>query len=293
MYASGEAHASIAKAARIAGIPAKNVRIVPVDARLRLDAAALDAAIDRDARVGLRPFLVVASAGTTNTGAIDPLEDVAAIARRRGLWSHADAAYGGFFRLAPEGDAKLRGLEAFDSVTLDPHKGLFLPYGTGCLVTRDPGALRRAHGVEAAYLRDVTSDDALPNFSDLSPELSRDMRGLRVWLPLQIHGLAAFRAQAEEKLALARVAYEALRTDARIEIVDEPQLTVIAFRLRGGDDAANERFLARIHRTKRVFLSTTVLDGRLTLRLCVLSFRTHEDRVREAIDAIREAARDA
>jgi aromatic-L-amino-acid decarboxylase len=290
LYTSSEAHLSVAKAARVAGFPASSVRVLPVDRRHRLDVAALRAAIAGDAARGAAPFLVVANAGTTNVGAIDPLPEIVAVAREHGLWIHADAAYGGFFRLVPEGAERLRGLEACDSVTLDPHKGLFLPYGTGCVVVRDPDALRRAHAGDAEYLRDVASDADAVNFSDLSPELSRDFRGLRVWLPLQLHGLGAFRAQIAEKLALARLAYERLRDDGRFEIVDEPQLSVVAFRLARGGDAANRELLERVNAGRRAFLSSTVLDRKVTLRLCVLSFRSHEERVVEAIEALRAGA---
>jgi aromatic-L-amino-acid decarboxylase len=187
-------------------------------------------------------------------------------------------------------------LELCDSITLDPHKGLFLPYGTGCVLVRDRDALRRAHATEAAYLQDLAPASDQIDFTDLSPELSRDFRGLRLWLPLQLHGLAAFRDQLVEKLALARWAYERLRAEPMLDLLDEPQLSVIAFRIRtsdGGDaDALSAELLRRVNARRRVFLSSTVIGGRFVVRLCVLSFRTHPDRVREAVDAIVETARD-
>src|SRR5262249_29885049 len=149
------------------------------------------------------------------------------------------AAYGGFFRLVPGGPALMPGLERCDSITLDPHKGLFLPYGTGCLLVREGQELLRAHESQAAYLRDVAAPAGEVNFTDLSPELTREFRGLRLWLPIALHGLDAFRAQLAEKLALARLAWKELSADGRFEIEDEPQLSVVAFRLRGRDDAAN------------------------------------------------------
>jgi aromatic-L-amino-acid decarboxylase len=290
LYASSETHLSVTKAAAVAGFPARNVRVVPVDARFRMDVAALEHAIAADLAAGLVPFLVVANAGSTNVGAIDPIPEIVAVARARGLWVHADAAYGGFFRLVPEGEARLRGIEECDSVTLDPHKGMFLPYGTGCLVVRDPGALRRANAGNAEYLQDVASEGDMVNFADLSFELSREFRGLRLWLPLQVHGLGAFREQLAEKLALARLVYESLRDDPRFEIVTEPQLTVVAFRLAHGDDAANRELLERVNARRSAFLSSTILGGKLTLRLCVLSFRSHEARVRDTIEALRTEA---
>ena len=293
LYFSEETHYCVAKAARLAGLPRRAARALPVDGRRRLRADALEDAVRRDAAAGRRPFLVVANAGTTNTGAVDPLSEVLAVARRHGLWAHVDAAYGGFFRLADGGEELLRGIEDFDSITLDPHKGLFLPYGMGALLVRDGGALARAHRESAHYVQDVAEDGAL-GFADLSPELSRDFRGLRLWLPVQLHGLAAFREQLTEKLALARWAHDELARDERFEIVDPPQLSVVAFRLRAPEEEAERlsaELMRRVNERRRVFLSSTRLDGRHTLRLCVLSFRTHADRVRDAVSALLEEAR--
>jgi len=293
IYFSGETHHCVTKAARLAGFPRASLRELPTDARRRLVPAALDAAIRDDRSRGRRPFLVVANVGTTNTGAVDPLPEVVRIAREHGLWVHADAAYGGFFRLAPGGEALLRGIEDCDSITLDPHKGLFLPYGLGALLVRDGGALARAHRESASYVQDVTAEGSL-GFADLSPELSRDFRGLRLWLPLMLHGVTAFREQLAEKLSLARWAYERLRDDPRFEMLDEPQLSVVAFRLRGTAEEADRlgpELLQRVNARRRVFLSSTRIDSRYVLRLCVLSFRTHEDRVRDAVEALREGAR--
>ena len=231
IYFSGETHHCVTKAARLAGFPGASLRALPTDARRRLVPAALEEAIREDRARGRRAFLVVANVGTTNTGAIDPLPEILTIAREHGLWVHADAAYGGFFRLAPGGPALLRGIEECDSITLDPHKGLFLPYGLGALLVRDGGALARAHRDTASYVQDVADEGSL-GFADLSPELSRDFRGLRVWLPLMLHGVAAFREQLAEKLSLARWAHRELAADPRFEMLDEPQLSVVAFRLR-------------------------------------------------------------
>ncbi|MEO5761250.1 MAG: pyridoxal-dependent decarboxylase, partial [Vicinamibacteria bacterium] len=207
------------------------------------------------------------------------------------MWVHADAAYGGFFRLAGAGPSLMPEIEECDSITLDPHKGMFLPYGNGCLLVRDPQTLKRAHSMDAEYLHDVRGDE--PNFADLSPELSRDFRGLRLWLPLMLHGVDAFSDAIEEKLMLTRWAYDRLKADGRFEIIDEPQLSVIAFRLKGEGpefDDATEELHRRVNARERVFLSSTRLDGRYIIRLCVLSFRTHMDRVRDAVEAIQAEA---
>ena len=292
IYMSEETHYCVPKAARIAGFHDSQVRKVAIDPRRRIDPRALVHAIDTDVRNGLQPFMIIANVGTTNTGAIDDIPALVAIGRSHSMWVHADAAYGGFFRLAVSGPALMPEIEACDSITLDPHKGMFLPYGTGCLLVRDPEALKRAHSMDAEYLHDVRAQEQ-PNFSDLSPELSRDFRGLRIWLPLALHGLGAFKDAIEEKLSLTRWAYEELRADSRFEIIDEPQLSVIAFRLKGegeASDALNEDLQRRVNARGRVFLSSTRLDGRYVMRLCVLSFRTHMDRVRDAVEAIRGEA---
>ena len=292
IYLSSETHYCVPKAARIAGIRDARVRRIPIDARRRMDTEALARTIAEDKAAGLQPFMIVANVGTTNTGAIDDIPRILEIGRAHGVWVHADAAYGGFFRLAAQGAALMPGLPECDSITLDPHKGMFLPYGTGCLLVRDPATLQRAHSMDAEYLHDVRAQTS-PNFSDLSPELSRDFRGLRLWLPLVLHGADAFREAIEEKLALTRLAYEQLRADERFEILDEPQLSVIAFRLKGEGEAAdrlNEDLMSRVNARGRVFLSSTRLDGRYVIRICVLSFRTHKGRVQDAVDALREEA---
>jgi aromatic-L-amino-acid decarboxylase len=288
IYASEETHASLAKAARIAGFRQNQIRLLPVDARFRLSPDVLREAIETDQRAGQVPFLLNVNLGTTNTGAVDPVPALAQVANEAGLWIHADAAYGGFFRWVDP--ALVPGLELADSVALDPHKGLFLPYGTGCLLVRDADALRGAHQSSADYLRDVAPDDGQDNFTDLSPELSRAFRGLGLWLPLMLHGAAAFRNALSEKLELARHAARALAADDAFELVEEPQLSVVAFRLRDRTDDDNARLLARVNARGRVFLSSTRLQGRLTLRICVLCFRTHRDRVDEAVAALRQEA---
>jgi aromatic-L-amino-acid decarboxylase len=257
-----------------------------------MDPDALRAMIKADRDAGMRPFLVVPSAGTTNTGAVDPMADVVEVAREHGLWVHVDGAYGGFFQLTERGRERFRGIEEADSITLDPHKGLFLPYGTGSLIVRDGAALRNAHFAGAAYLQDLAVEGDLPNFSEYSPELSRDFRGLRVWLPLRLHGVAAFRHALDEKLDLTTRLCEALLEMPEVEVPWAPQLTVVPFRLRDGDNEANQGFLDRINASKRVFLSSTMLDGRYTLRACIVSHRTHADRIDECIEIVRRAARE-
>jgi aromatic-L-amino-acid decarboxylase len=291
LYVSEHVHASVAKAAMLGGFPAGSVRPVAADPSLRMDAEALGAAIARDRAEGLAPFAVVASAGTTNTGAIDPIDAIADVAASEGLWLHVDAAYGGFFQLTARGRERFRGIERADSITLDPHKGMFLPYGTGALVVRRGQKLRDAHHLgTSAYLQDLAADAHIPNFAEYSAELSRDFRGLRVWFPLKLHGVSAFREALDEKLDLAEHLYEGLKAIPELELPWQPELTVVPFRLRDRDDAANRRLLSEINASRRVFLSSTVIDGRFTVRACILSHRTHRDRVDECIEIVRRAA---
>jgi aromatic-L-amino-acid/L-tryptophan decarboxylase len=297
LYASDQVHHSVKKAAVLAGFPPRTVRAVPSDERFRLRVDELERLLDEDRRSGLTPFLVVASAGTTNTGAVDDLEAIAEVAESRRLWLHVDAAYGGFFALTERGRQAMRGLERADSLTLDPHKGLFLPYGNGALLLRDPEALRRAHGTHADYMPPMQDDPDLVDFCEISPELSRDFRGLRAWLPIKLHGIGVFRRQLDEKLDLARWAAAELEKIPGVEVLAEPTLSLVVFRLTrpGLDDdelnALNRDFLERINRRRRVFLTATTLSGnRFVLRICVLSFRTHRERMEMAIEDVRAAA---
>jgi aromatic-L-amino-acid decarboxylase len=286
LYVSTQAHHSVRKAARIAGIADDAVREVGVDAAFRMDVGALRERIAQDRAAGRRPFLVVSAAGTTATGAVDPLAAIAELCAAEGLWHHVDAAYGGAFLLTERGRGALAGIERADSITLDPHKGLFLPYGTGCLLVRDRSALRSAHRVEASYLPDPEDDPDRWDFADLGPELSREPRGLRVWLPFKLHGAAAFRAALDEKLDLAADAAARVARLPGVEIVAPPQLSLFAFRVAPPGvtdpvviDGFGRRVLAHVNAGRKVFLTGVVIDGRHLLRVCVLSFRTHRDRI--------------
>jgi aromatic-L-amino-acid decarboxylase len=224
---------------------------------------------------------------------VDPLADIGAVAREEEMWLHVDGAYGGFFQLTERGRALFRGIDAADSITLDPHKGMFLPYGTGSLLVRERRRLREAHMVGADYLQDLAPEAEIPNFADYSPELSRDFRGLRVWLPLMLHGVEAFRTALDEKLDLTGLLYEALVDSPGFELPWKPDLTVVPFRYRprsGDPEEFNRRLLERINASRRVFLSSTMIDGRFVIRACIVSFRTHRDRIEEAIEIIRSSA---
>ncbi len=290
VYVGEHAHASLAKAARTVGISRENIRRIRSTPDLRMDVDHLRKRLRKDREDGLVPCCICAAAGTTNTGTIDPLPEIADLAAELGVWFHVDGAYGGFFQLIERGRERLRGIERADSITLDPHKSLFLPFGTGALVVKSGDDLRHTFSEEADYLRDLGEPGALPDFDSLSPELTREFRGLRLWLPLHLHGVDAFRQQLNEKLGLAEMAYAVLRADGRLEVPWSPDLTVIAFRLAGRDNDAQLAFLKRINDRQRVLLSSTRIDGKTYLRIAILSFRTHEDRVRECLEIISEAA---
>lgn len=308
-YTSSESHGSVAAAFRLAGFPPSNLRMVSTDARFRMDTRALENAIRADRVNGFKPFLVIAAAGTTNTGAIDPLPLIGQLSKDEGLWFHVDGAYGGAFTLCEEGRRRLAGIERADSITLDPHKGLFLPYGTGCVLFRERSPASRitsAHGED--YLQDFRSQDGGQTTlspADFGVELSRPFRGLRLWLPLMLHGARPFRELLAEKLALAERLHDGLvAMGARgvpVEAIMPPQLSVVPFRLvrqRGEAsaewNARNAAFLAAINARRRNFLSSTLLPGEdgpvLTLRVCILSHRTHESNVLRCLEDIEAAA---
>lgn len=298
LYASDQVHHCVEKAALLAGFPPRNVRSIPTDERFRIRLDVLAERIAADRAAGGTPFLVAGNAGSTNTGAVDDLGALADLAAKESLWLHVDAAYGGFFLLTERGRRTMAGIERADSIVLDPHKGLFLPYGTGALLVRDAGALRRAHSVGADYLPEMQDGDGRVDWCEVSPELSRDFRGLRVWLPLMLCGVDAFRAALDEKLDLAAFATDELRRIPDLEIVAEPQLSLVAFRLAppgvtGPElDALNRELLARVNARQRVHLSATVLERGFVLRICVLSFRTHRDRMEAGLADLRDCARE-
>ena len=298
LYTSDQTHHSVQKAAILAGFPLQNVREIPSDAQFRVRVDLLAEKIAEDKQAGFAPFMIAGNAGTTNTGAVDDLQALADLAQKENLWLHVDAAYGGFFMLTERGRKAMQGIHRADSIILDPHKGLFLPYGTGSLLVRDGEALKQAHSVHAHYLPVMQEDPDLVDFCELSPELSRDFRGLRVWLPLKMHGIEPFRHNLDEKLDLALWATEELRKIEGMEIVAEPQLSIVAFRLTkpGLDEATltqlNQELLNRINMRKHTYLTGTMLGDCFAIRICVLSFRTHFDRMQDCLEDIRAAIKE-
>ena len=277
IYLSRQTHHSINKAIRVAGLDECPVRYVPLDDKLRMIPSELARQIAEDDAAGLNPFLVVASAGTTDVGAIDPLPEIGAIAKKHRLWYHIDAAYGGFFILTAEGKKKLNGIELSDSVIIDPHKGLFLPYGLGVVLVKDREDLKRSNRFDAPYMQDAFAVPEELSPAELSPELTKHFRGLRLWLPLKLHGVAPFRACLEEKLLLAKY-FHAEVQKLGFESSIEPELSVVTYRWlpRSGDaNTFNKKLLEAVVADGRVFISSTMLNGNFTLRFACLAFRTH------------------
>jgi aromatic-L-amino-acid/L-tryptophan decarboxylase len=296
VYLSEQTHHAIAKALRIAGLEEAVKRFVPLDRRHRMRPEELEASVEDDVKAGLYPWLIAATAGTTDVGAVDPLDDLADIAHRNGLWLHVDGAYGATFVLTEQGKRILSGIERSDSVVLDPHKGLFLPFGSGAVLVREGRHLLDAHHYDASYLQDkdalASGDEVSP--ADLSPELSRHFRALRLWLPLKLAGVAPFRAALEEKLLLARYFHERMRLEDGFEVGPAPDLSIVAVRYvptRGDPDAFNRKLINAVQRDGRVFLSSTQIEGKFTLRVAILSLRTHLDTIEQTIEILREEAK--
>lgn len=291
VYTTEQVHHCVPKGLRVAGLGECVLRRVPMDAGYRMEPAALERAIDEDARGGRIPWLIVATAGTTDTGAVDPLDAIADVAERRRLWYHVDGAYGAMFALCAEGKRILAGIERSDSVVLDPHKGLHIPYGVGAVLVKDAGAMRAAHRFDAAYVPEEAHREEEPSPCDLSPELSRPFRGLRIWLPLLLLGTRPFEAALEEKLLLARYARRKLLEIPGLEVGPEPDLSIVIFRMAPGSadaDERNDRLARALEEDGRAFLSTTRVGGKRFLRLAILAARSHRQQVDRAIEAIRE-----
>jgi aromatic-L-amino-acid decarboxylase len=295
LYVSSQAHHCIEKAAKLAGIAHDRVRTVAVDGDFRIRVDELARAIAADRAAGLTPFMVFSSAGTTNTGAVDPIDAVADLAARERLWHHVDGAYGAFFHMVPELRPLLSGLPRADSLTLDPHKGMFLPYGTGALLVRDGETLRALHSSTAGYL--PANQDEFYDPAQYGPELSRGFPGLRVWLTVKLFGAAKYRAAVAEKRELAVWAAEQVARIPGVVMDAPPQLSLFAFHVAGRgidtlaqQNAATRALMDRVTRRGKVMLTGAMVGDRFLGRVCVLSFRTRraeiETCVREIADEV-------
>jgi aromatic-L-amino-acid decarboxylase len=299
VYCSEEAHSCVDRAALVAGLDRQGVARVPVDAEQRIDTAALATAIAADRAHGRTPLMVVGNAGSTSTGAVDPLGALAAICRRERLWLHVDAAYGSGALLSERGRALFAGIDHADSVALDPHKWLFQPFGLGCLLVRDVRALESTFRDVPAYLEGLAGAEGEVDFYDRGIEVSRPFRALRLWLSLQTFGARAFREAVERGLELAETAAAEARAQDGIEVVTGPRLTIVCVRCDAAGstdeqrDAATEEAVARLNAGGRAVAGCTRVGGRVVARLCTLNPRTTDDDIRGAIAELASHARGA
>src|SRR5579884_776779 len=295
VYASEEVHMSIGKSVALLGIGRENLHLIPVDDAFRMRTNELEAAIQSDMRAGKTPMAVVASAGTVNTGAIDPLREVAEIAHRHGAWLHVDGAYGALAAIAaPE---KFAGLDRTDSLSLDPHKWLYQPLDCGCLLFGDPDGARHAFSHSGDYAK-ALSQDPIEGFAffDESIELSRRFRALKLWLSLRYHGLNAFRQAIARDLQHAQQLAAEVRNRPELELLAPVELSAVCFRYVRPDAAEsmlndlNARILKRVIERGRVYISNASVRGRFALRACFVNHRTTTDDVRAIVEEVIQAA---
>jgi aromatic-L-amino-acid/L-tryptophan decarboxylase len=289
LYASQQAHSSVEKAALVLGLGQAGVGKIAVDKAFRMVPAALERAIEEDRRAGALPFAVVATAGTTSTTSIDPVPEIAAIAKRHGLWLHVDAAYGGVAAIEPSLRFVLAGVEHADSIVVNPHKWLFTPVDLSVLFTRRPEDVRAALSLIPDYLQTPDDKDA-PNLMDYGIALGRRFRALKLWMVLRAFGRRGLADRIREHVRIAQLFRAWVEADPRFEVVAPSPLSVVCFRLREGDDARNQRLIDDVNASGEVFLSPTRLHDRLVLRLAVGGLRTEERHVRRAWDLLAARA---
>lgn len=288
IYMSPQVHHCIHKAIRIIGMEDVQIRLLALDTLSKIDSEKLKEAIAHDLENGLRPFMIIASAGTTDTGAVDPLEEIGTIAKQHHLWYHIDGAYGGFFILDEEKKELFKGIEMADSLVVDPHKSLFIPYGLGAVLIKDKEAVFQSHHYTANYMQDAVTNMQI-NPADVSPELTKHFRGLRLWLPLKLHGVQPFVACLKEKLLLTTYFRNQLGMMG-FKLGPTPDLSVSYFWYslpEGDENAFNEKLMELIHQDGRIFLSSTKIDGKFVIRMAILSFRTKITTIDSAIVMIK------
>ena len=301
VYMSDQSHSAQVRAARIIGVRRDHIRILPTGRDFRLDPAALAAAVEADRAAGYAPIAVCADAGSTSTGAVDPLGEIADYCAAEDIWLHVDAAYGGFAAVAESGARLLRGIERADSISLDPHKWLFQPYETGCLLVRDVRTLERAFAIHHDVLQDSVWGANHPNQADRGLQLSRRDRALKIWMSVQIFGMAAFRAAVAQGIELAERAERYIADSRLLEVTTPASLGIVCFRINPGGatvdekglDEINRNVLARVFWDDLAFLSSTSLHGQFALRMCVINHTTTWDDVRETLETIERFGRES
>ncbi|HWU42367.1 MAG TPA: 5-histidylcysteine sulfoxide synthase, partial [Bdellovibrio sp.] len=294
IYASAQAHHCVGKSLSVLGFPKEALRLIAVNENFQMNTENLNAAIEADLAQGLQPMCVVGTAGTTNTGAIDDLAQIAVLAKKYKLWFHVDGAYGGFFMLTSDGASSLQGIEASDSVALDPHKSLSIPYGTGCLLVRDRSLMTYDYSGAPSYMPPspgLDDESGLQvDFADISPELSRDARGLRLWLPLKVLGIGPFQVNLEEKLELAQYLSDELKKIPGLEVITKPQLSIINFKMK--EAAKTRELMTRVNQSQKIFLSGCTLNNQFVIRVCLLGFRSHYQEVNLLLEILKKSLKD-
>ena len=290
IYLTEQAHHSIQKAIRICGLAPAVLRYIPVDEAFRMNSVLLEKQILKDKADGLNPFLLVSSMGTTDTGGIDPIEELDKHCKEHGLWHHIDAAYGGFFLMLEQFSYLKKTIAQVDSMTVDPHKGLFLPYGLGTVLVRNKKALKESHYYLANYMQDTLGALEEESPADYSPELTKHFRGMRMWLALQYYGTDVFRACLEEKLLLTTYFYQKVENLGFVR-GPEPELSVCIYRFVPESGDANQFNMDLVEAVRidgRVFLSSTSINGVIWLRLAVLAFRTKKATIDLCLQVLEE-----
>lgn len=297
VYCSTLTHPAVHRAVRLCGLGPRGLHPVPVNDAMQLDIGALRAAIESDRGAGRRPFCVVATAGTTDTGTVDELAGLADLCAEHGLWLHVDGAFGGAASSSPRTRRLFAGLGRARSVTLDPHKWLFQPYEIGCLLVRDPSDLEAVLGLEAAYFRDHERERDAVDFKNRGLQLTRSFKALKLWMSVRTFGMDAFRRAIEHGIDLAETAEQELRRRPGWRVVTPASLAVLTFRCEpdglaeAAADGLQRRLAAELAQSGLAMLNTTVIRGRVVLRMCTINPRTTEDDVRRVIDWLDEQAR--
>ena len=296
-----QSHSAQARAARIIGIRPDCVRVLPTGDDFRLDPSSLASAVEADRAAGRAPIAICADAGSTSTGAVDPLDAIADYCATEGIWLHVDAAHGGFAVLTEPGARRLRGIERADSIGIDAHKWFFQPYEVGCLLVRDARTLERAFAIHHDVLQDSVWGANHPNQTDRGLQLSRRDRALKIWMSVQIFGMVAFRAAVAKGIELGERAAQYIAGSPMLELVTPASLGIVCFRVNPGGEAGTERtlqqinkkVLARVFWEERAFMSSTLLRRKFVLRMCVINHSTTWDDVRETLETIERLGREA
>ena len=299
IFLSDQTHSAVERAARIIGVRREGIVVIPSDADYRLSVPALAEAVGKARAAGFTPIAVCANAGTTNTGAVDPLPAIADFCATQDIWMHVDGAYGGFAVLCESGKTLLRGIERADSISLDAHKWLYQPFEAGCVMVKDVAHLVRAFSVNPDYLQDTKLGLEHVNFADRGYQLTRSFRALKVWMSIQTFGLAGFRAAIARTIQFASDAGALVADTENLELLGPPSLGVLCFRYRprGTDwtpqriDTLNEAIQARVIQSGTAMISSTRLRGVYSLRLCIMSHQTTWDDVKETIRRIEDFGR--